>query len=119
MRNIKGDAIHKFTSTVCKNHETVVIEDIALRGMHKRAKNVRKGMQRSSMYNTVVALSYKAIKLVKADRWYPSSQLCSKCGARHAVTLGQRIYRCPECGLVLDRDLNAAINLSKYPGSPG
>ena len=64
-------------------------------------------------------IQYKAVSLVQADRWYPSTQLCSNCGHRQKLTLNQRIYRCPECGLEIDRDLNAAINLSKYPRSLG
>ena len=119
INNIRGDAIHKFTSTVCKNHATVVIEDLNAAGMHHGPKNIRSGMQRSCMSEVLRQLSYKAINLVVADRWYPSTQLCSNCGARHKMELTERMYNCPHCGLSLDRDLNAAINLSKYPGSQG
>lgn len=114
------DCIHKFTSVVCKNHETVVAEDLNARGLHSvPIKNTRSGMQRSCMSEVLRQLGYKAVSLVQADRWYPSTQLCSNCGHRQKMKLTQRVYNCPECGLAIDRDLNAAINLSKYPGSLG
>ena len=119
INDIRRDAIHKFTSAVCKNHGTVVVEDLMLTGMHNGPKNIRSGMQRSCMMETLRQLGYKAINLMVADRWFPSSQLCSSCGHRQKLTLNQRVYRCPECGARIDRDLNAAINLSKYPGSLG
>lgn len=119
INDIRRDAIHKFTSAVCKNHATVVVEDLTLKGMHCGPKNIRSGMQKSCMYETLRQLRYKAINLVVSDRWFPSTQLCSSCGRRQKLTLEQRVYKCPECGLSIDRDLNAAINLSKYPGSLG
>lgn len=119
INNIRQDCIHKFTSTVCKNHATVVVEDLNMVGMHRGPKNVRSGMQRSCMNEILRQIQYKAVSLVQADRWYPSTQLCSNCGHRQKIKLTQRTYVCPECGMSLDRDLNAAINLSKYPGSLG
>lgn len=120
INNIRRDAIHKFTSAVCKNHDTVVVEDLNAMGLHVvPIKNIRSGMQRSCMSEVLRQLSYKAVNLVQADRWYPSTQLCSNCGHRQRMKLTQRVYECPECGMRLDRDLNAAINLSKYPGSQG
>ena len=116
---IRRDKIHKFTSSVCKNHATVVIEDLEARKMHEGSKQLRAGMFRSCMYETLRQLRYKAIKIVVADKWYPSTQLCSSCGYRHKLSIKTRTYECPACGNVMDRDLNAAINLSMYPGSQG
>lgn len=114
------DCIHKFTSAVCKSHATVVVEDLNASGLHViPIKNIRSGMQRSCMNEVLRQLSYKAVSLVQADRWYPSTQLCSNCGHRQKMKLTQRTYACPVCGMSIDRDLNAAINLSKYPGSLG
>lgn len=48
---------------------------------------------------------------IKVDKWYPSSQLCSCCGHRQKMPLNVRTYRCPECGTVIDRDINAAVNI--------
>ncbi|MGL5192343.1 MAG: RNA-guided endonuclease InsQ/TnpB family protein [Chroococcales cyanobacterium] len=62
-------------------------------------------------------LSYKAerygSKLIIADRFYPSSQLCSNCNHRQKMPLNQRTFECPNCGLVIDRDWNASIILEK------
>ena len=64
-------------------------------------------------------LEYKSAwygtELIVADRWFPSSKTCSGCGAVKAdLTLADRIYECAACGLVIDRDLNAALNLARY-----
>ena len=50
-------------------------------------------------------------RLVRVDRWYPSSQLCSRCGHKQRMPLNERTYRCSECGNVIDRDYNAAVNI--------
>ena len=53
-------------------------------------------------------------KLVVVDRWFPSSKTCSNCGAKkETLTLDERVFKCGYCGFIIDRDLNAAINLSK------
>ena len=64
-------------------------------------------------------ITYKAelngIELVIADRFYPSSKTCSQCGAiKKDLKLKNRVYRCPHCGAVIDRDYNASLNLSMY-----
>ena len=60
------------------------------------------------------------IELVKANRWYPSSKTCSGCGfKKRDLSLAERIYTCKHCGLVIDRDLNAALNLANYPSVAG
>ena len=116
---IRGDAIHKFTSAVCKNHATVVIEDLNVACMHHGPKNIRSGMQHSCMSEVLRQLKYKALHCIEADRWYPSTQLCHVCGHRQKMPPGIEVYDCPQCGMSFDRDLNAAINLSKYPRSQG
>ena len=70
-------------------------------------------------------LEYKAAwygtELVVADRWFPSSKTCSGCGVVKAdLTLSDRFYECTSCGVVIDRDLNAAVNLARYtpPADP-
>ena len=61
-------------------------------------------------------ITYKCEKngtgLVIADKWFPSTQICSVCGDRHPMKLSDRIYECHKCGTIINRDLNAAINLS-------
>lgn len=58
-------------------------------------------------------LEYKAQRVVKVDRYFPSTKTCSSCGHVQEVPLEERTFRCEECGLVVDRDLNAAYNLMK------
>lgn len=55
-------------------------------------------------------LEYK-VKLRILDRYYPSTKLCSRCGSKKYMSLSDRIYNCPNCGLNIDRDINAAINI--------
>ena len=79
-------------------------------------------MTYSVMGMLIQQLSYKAQQHIKADRFYPSTKMCSRCGhVRDSITLDERIYVCPQCGLSIDRDLNAAINLMNYAGrvTPG
>ena len=80
---------------------------------HKLARHI----QDSKFYDIRKKLTYKCennnIKLIIADRWYPSSKTCSQCGCiKKDLKLSDRVYKCPHCGAVIDRDLNAAINLS-------
>ncbi len=117
INNLRADATHKFTSTVTKNHGTVVIETLNLKGMHRGPiRNIRAGFQRSCMGEIHRQLRYKAVRIIEAPRTFPSSQLCSCCGARQKLNITQRTYSCPSCGSTLDRDLNAALNLKKYVG---
>ncbi len=117
INNLRADATHKFTSTVTKNHGTVVIETLNLKGMHRGPiRNIRAGFQRSCMGEIHRQLRYKAVRIIEAPRTFPSSQLCSCCGARQKLKITQRTYSCPSCESTLDRDLNAALNLKKYVG---
>lgn len=110
--NIKKDAIHKFTSTISKNHGVVVLEDLCIEGMKRGIKSIRKGVQDSSMGEIHRQLVYKCNNYIKVDRFFTSSKTCSHCGnVNDALTLNDRTYHCPSCGHTIDRDLNAALNL--------
>lgn len=114
INNIRQDVTHKFTSTITKNHGIVVAEDLDLKGMTEKAehRSMRRSLSQSLMGTVIYQLSYKARVLKKVDRFYPSSKTCSKCGHRKdSLGLEERTYKCEHCGAVLDRDLNAAINL--------
>jgi putative transposase len=100
----------------------IVLEDLHVKGMvrnHRLARAISDmgfGMFRQM-------ITYKAaatgVQVLTADRWFPSSKVCSQCGAvSDDLPLSQRIYICP-CGFVADRDLNAALNLHNYPGLQG
>ena len=116
--NILDSNIHRITSDLIKiNPEKIVIEDLNVKGMmsnHKLARSI----QSSKFYEVRKQLVYKCknnnIKLIVADRFYPSSKTCSSCGKiKDDLKLKDRVYRCPQCGTIIDRDLNAAINLSR------
>jgi putative transposase len=104
---------------LAKNHSQVVIEDLNVSGMLKN-HCLAGSIADASFYEFRRQLDYKSSwygsKLIIADRFYPSSQLCSNCGARQKMPLNQRIFQCQNCGLVIDRDLNASINLEKSSG---
>lgn len=116
--NILDSNIHRITSDLIKlNPKRIVIEDLNVKGMmsnHKLARSI----QLSKFYEIRRQLMYKCknnnIELVVANRWFPSSKTCSECGSiKRDLKLKDRVYRCPQCGTTIDRDLNAAINLSR------
>ena len=113
IRNIKNDAIHKFTATVAKNHGTVCIETLDVKSMKEGDnKYVRKGVQNSCMAEVLRQLKYKCNNFIEVDRYFASSKTCSNCGSLKAdLSLSDRSYLCPSCGHTIDRDLNASINL--------
>ena len=113
--NIKLDTIHKFTSTIAKNHGVVVVEDLNVEDMKSSDnKYIRKGVQNSAMSEIKRQLLYKCNNHVKVDRYYPSSKTCSNCGnVKDNLTLSDRSYHCDSCHTMIDRDLNAAINLQR------
>ena len=120
INNIRKDAVHKFTTTVSKNHGTVVIEDLDIQEMRDKApaRSVRRAFNNSVMTLVRYQLSYKCQRLVKANRYYPSSKLCSNCGhKKEDLKITDRVYTCEACGVSLDRDLNAALNLMHYEDS--
>jgi putative transposase len=118
--NIRKDRLHKLTTLLAKNHGTVVIEDLNVSGMlanHKLAASIAD----MSFFEFRRQLTYKCelygSKLVVVDRWFPSSKTCSNCGIKkETLTLKERVFECGHCGFSLDRDLNAAINLSHCVG---
>ena len=122
LTNIRNDYIHKVTTDIVKREPSfIVLEDLNVSGMLKN-KHLSKSVQQQNFYRFREVLTYKAeqagIKLVIADRFYPSSKLCSNCGAiKHNLKLTERTYICNECGLEIDRDLNASLNLCRLGSS--
>ena len=114
--NIRKDTLHKLTSYLAKNHGHIVIENLNVSGMmanHKLAAAVAD----MGFYEFSRQLEYKckfyATKLTVVNRWFPSSKTCSKCGhKKEKLSLNQRTFNCENCNFQIDRDLNAAINLS-------
>jgi putative transposase len=114
---IRNDYIHKFTSAVSKKYGIVALEDLNVKGMTKNHKLARSILD-VSFFEIRRQFSYKARELRLVGRYEPSSKTCSSCGhVKGDLTLADRIYACGECGLEIDRDLNAAINISRW-GTP-
>ena len=115
--NIRKDTLHKLTTYLAKNHGRIGIEDLNVKGMlanHKLAKAIAD----MSFFEFRRQLTYKCelygSELVVIDRWFPSSQTCSNCGTKkETLSLDERVFHCNYCGLEIDRDLNASINLEK------
>ena len=96
----------------------VVMEDLNVQGMMKN-KHLSKAIQEQCFYEVIRQMKYKCewngIEFIQADRFYPSSKTCSNCGCVHkGLTLKDRTFICPECGFTIDRDYQAALNLSRY-----
>ena len=115
IKNYRKDLIHKATTEIVKHNMVVAIEDLNVKGMlsnHKLASAISGcgfGMIRRF-------LEYKSAKygtlLLKVGRFFPSSKKCSGCGhVKEKLSLSEREFICEECGLVIDRDTNAAINI--------
>jgi len=114
--DVRADALHKATTELARHYQTVVIEDLNVAGM-TRNRRLARVIVDQGFGQARRMLAYKTTwnggTLITADRWFPSSKLCSACGAVKAkLALAERVYIC-DCGLVLDRDVNAARNLLK------
>ena len=110
--------INQITTKIVKTKPSrVVMEDLNIKGMMKN-KHLSKTVAEQCLYDFKMKMKYKCefygIEFVEADRYYPSSKLCSCCGSiKKDLKLKDRIYKC-SCGLNINRDYNASINLSRY-----
>lgn len=116
--NLREDGIHKLTTDLAATYGTVVVEDLNIAGM-LRNRQLARHLADASFGEIRRQLDYKTRwnggTLVVADRWFPSSKTCSTCGlVKPKLSLSVRTFICESCGLTLDRDLNAAINLKQY-----
>ena len=113
---------HQITRELVDLHpERIVVEDLNVKGMMKN-RHLAKSIGEMGFYDFIRILEYKCnelgIEFIKANRFYPSSKTCSHCGCIHkGLKLSDRIFVCPDCGFVIDRDYNAAINLMNYSSS--
>ena len=114
--NQRNDTLHKLTTELVREYDTICIEDLTSKEMminHRMARMVSD----ASFYELRRQIEYKTQwyekKLITVDRYYPSSQLCSKCGHQNAdvKNLKVRKWMCPECGTTHNRDVNAAKNI--------
>ena len=118
LTNIRKNHLHQSTTSIVKTKpRRIVLEDLNVSGMMKN-KHLAKAIQKQGFYEFRRQLTYKCdwsgIELIIADRYYPSSKTCSSCGIiKKDLKLSDRLYSC-ECGMKIDRDLNASLNLAKY-----
>ncbi|MCJ1678188.1 IS607 family element RNA-guided endonuclease TnpB [Streptomyces sp. APSN-46.1] len=113
--NLREDTLHKMTTRLAREYGTIVVEDLNVAGMGRNRRLSRR-VADAAFGEIRRQLAYKArrhgTRLVVADRWYPSSKTCSRCGvAKAKLPLSMRVFACENCGLVLDRDANAGHNL--------
>ena len=118
LTNIRQNYLHQTSAKIVKREPSFIcIEDLNVSGMMKN-KHLSKAVQQQGFYEFRRQIEYKAmwnnIPVVIADRFFPSSKLCSCCGSiKKDLKLSDRIYKC-ECGNIIDRDYQAALNLKQY-----
>ena len=120
--NQRQDAMHKATTWLANTYSHICIEDLNTAGMVKN-RHLAKAVSDAAFSEFRRQLEYKTARtgarLHVVDRWYPSSKTCSKCGRVKAkLSLAERVYKCDGCGLVMDRDLNAAVNILVAGSAP-
>ena len=120
--DVRADAINKATTMLARNYSVVCVEDLNVAGMVKN-HSLARSLSDAALGEFRRQLEYKAARsgavLRVVDRWYRSSKTCSQCGSVKAkLSLAERTYKCDSCGLVLDRDLNAAINIKVAGSAP-
>ena len=118
--NVRNDNHHKATTAIAKSCGRVVVETLNVSGM-MRNRRLARAIADAGMSGFLSKLEYKCAwygaEYVKADRWYASSKLCAHCGWKNEdLTLSDREWRCGGCGALNERDYNAAVNLSSWPG---
>ena len=119
LANIRQNHVHQTTTAIIKRKPSFVcLEDLNIRGMMKN-RYLSEKIQEQSLYEFRRQIEYKAhwakISVIIADRWYPSSKTCVICGhVKKDLNLSERMYVCPVCGNVIDRDFQAALNLKRY-----
>ncbi len=116
--NIRKDTHRRIAATIAKRSDVVVVESLNVRGM-LRNDHLARSITDAALGGLLKEISWqcakRGVKLIEAGQWFPSTQICARCGERpeRRVTLGARWYSCAHCGWECDRDENAAINLMK------
>ena len=118
--NVRNDNHHQATTAIAKSAGRVVVETLNVAGM-MRNRRLARAIADAGMSGFLAKLEYKCrwygADFAKADRWFPSSRLCARCGwHKGELSLSDRQWRCRSCGALNDRDANAAENLRQWPG---
>jgi putative transposase len=122
--NQRKDYLQKTTTAIARKYSHIQIEDLNIRGMVANRK-LSAAISDLGFYEFRRMLEYKqpiyGCKVELVDRWFPSSKTCSSCGCvKEKLSLSERVFRCSDCGFEIDRDLNAALNLSRFvPSASG
>lgn len=113
--NQRMDYLHKLSTEIANQYDAVCVEDLDMKAMSNKSFSNGKATMDNGYGMFQNMLTYKLAErgkhLVVIDKWYPSSQICHCCGHRKSMPLKIRVYQCHECGMVFDRDWNAAINI--------
>lgn len=122
MKHLRHDFQHKATTAIATRYARIGVETLNISGM-ARNRRLSRAIADAGMSSFISMLRYKSelygSELVRIDRWYASSRVCSGCGNRKAeLALSTREYRCHVCGLLMDRDENAAINIVNEAARP-
>ena len=120
--DVRADAMNKATTMIAGRYSVVCIEDLNVAGMMKN-HHLARSLSDAALGEFRRQLEYKTARsgavLRVVDRWYPSSKTCSNCGTVKAkLSLSERVFNCDACGLSMDRDLNAAINIQVAGSAP-
>ena len=118
VRDTRRHFLHQVSNQLVKTHDRLVLEDLNITGIMSNRRLAR-AVGDAAWGELARQITYKQKRrngqVVVADRWFASSKTCSSCGTVHKdLTLKDRTYTCGTCGLVLDRDLNAAANLAAW-----
>ena len=112
--NQRLDFLHKKSTEIANQYDVVCVETLDMKSMSNKGFGNGKATLDNGYGMFLNMLEYKLNDrgkyFIKVDKWYPSSQICCKCDTKHKLLLSDRVYRC-ECGNVIDRDYNAAINI--------
>lgn len=119
LNNIRNNHLHQITNEIVKTKPfQIVMEDLNVKGMMKN-KHLSEAIQEQKFYEFKRQIEYKSrkydIQVLSVPRFYPSSKTCSCCGnIKKDLKLSDRVYVCECCGIEIDRDYNASLNLSRY-----
>ncbi|RKZ46667.1 MAG: transposase [Candidatus Parabeggiatoa sp. nov. 2] len=118
IRCIRQDSLHKLTHHLCQDFKVICLEDFPGKGMLKNHKLAKAISEIMGFYEFKRQIEYKAILfgnwISTVSKWFPSSKTCSNCGSKKdKLKLSERFYHCEACGMKIDRDLNAAINIER------
>lgn len=113
--NQRLDNLHKLSTEIANQYDVVCVESLNMKAISNKGFGNGKATLDNGYGLFLSMLEYKLSDrgkyFVKIDKWFPSSQICHSCGSIHKLDLSERTYRCPDCGSVMDRDLNAALNI--------